>query len=102
MLAEKESDIQKAIIDYLRYKKVFVYKNNNVGIYKKETNSYIPAQTKGIADLTAIRNGIVYQIEVKTKKGKQSEWQRIFQKEWEEKGGIYILGGLDEIMAIIK
>lgn len=99
---ELEKDIQKSIIDYLEVIGVFVYKNSTVGIYKKATDSYIPAQTKGVADLTAIRDGQVYQIEVKTKTGRQSDHQKEFQENWESAGGIYILGGMDEVMAVIK
>jgi len=97
-----EQKEQKAIIDYLRIKGYFVYKNSSVGIYVRKTGKYIPAQTKGIADLTAIKNGQVYQIEVKAPNGKQSDNQKLFQKEWETKGGIYIIGGFDSVIKVLK
>lgn len=82
---------KKAIKEYLNLKGVFFYHNlAGLGVYP------------GISDFTAIKNGVVYQIEVKAKKGKQSEVQRIFQKDWENQGGIYIVGGVDEVMKIIK
>ena len=56
----------------------------------------------GLADITAIKDGQVYQIEVKAGKGKQSERQKEFQIDWEIMGGVYILGGIDEVMQIIK
>jgi hypothetical protein len=56
----------------------------------------------GIPDLTAIYRGQVYQIEAKAPNGRQSEAQRQFQLEWEARGGIYILGGIDEVMRRIK
>ena len=87
----KETAEKKAIKDYLKLKGVFVYHNlAGLGCYP------------GLADLTCIYKGIVYQIEVKAGKNKQSANQKQFQKDWEEKGGIYICGGLDEIMKIIK
>ena len=93
-----EKEIQKTIIDYLRLKGQFVYKNVSIGTYKKETDSYIPMSTKGIADLTAIKKGKVYQIEVKKIGGKQNTNQKQFQKDWEAKGGIYLLGGLNDMI----
>ena len=87
-----ETAEKKAIRDYLRYKGFFVYHNlAGLGVFP------------GIPDLTAIDDkGTVYQIEVKTPKGRQSERQREFQDLWESHNGIYILGGLDEVINAIK
>ena len=97
-----EQKEQKAIIDYLRLRGYFVYKNSSVGIYIRKTDKYIPAQTKGIADLTAIKDGKVYQIEVKAPNGRQLDNQKEFQKEWEKRGGVYILGGFEEVINQLK
>ncbi|OQB18171.1 MAG: hypothetical protein BWY14_01017 [Parcubacteria group bacterium ADurb.Bin192] len=56
----------------------------------------------GIPDRTAIIDGKVYQIEVKAGSGKQSEAQKRFQRAWEEKGGKYILGGIDDVIEAIN
>ena len=86
-----ESAEKKAIKDYLNYQGIFFYHNlAGLGCFP------------GLPDLTAIKHGVVYQIEVKTKKGKQSENQLAFQIDWEARGGTYILGGIDEVMKIIK
>jgi len=98
----KEQDIQKAVMNYLTLVGYFVFKNSTTGIYKKDTGHYIPAQTKGVADLTAIKNGKVVMLEIKTPTGKMSDNQKSFQQQWEAKGGRYICGGLDEIMANCK
>ena len=98
-----ETAIQKQILDYLSYAGWFVWKNNNVGIYKKSTGSYIPAQMKGIPDLTAIKDGRVLMVEVKTPKGKLSEHQVKFQERYEEAGGIYIVArGYEDIKDSLK
>jgi len=62
---------------------------------------------RGIPDIMAIRNCVVYAIEVKAvgKNGRaspQSEHQKNFQKDWEEAGGIYVLGGIDAVMRKIS
>ncbi len=99
----KEQAIQKQIIEYLTITGWFVIKNNTVGIWKAKTKSYIPNQSKGLADLTAIKNGRVIMIEVKKKYGKQSPNQVEFQDKWESKGGEYILAySLDEVIKKIK
>ncbi|NQU99365.1 MAG: hypothetical protein HQ538_01385 [Parcubacteria group bacterium] len=100
--AIKEQQVQREVIDYLRLTGWYVYKNSSVGIFNKKTGSYIPAQTKGIADLTAIKNSKVIQVEVKRKGGKQSRHQAIFEQDWTEKGGTYIIGGLDEVISLIN
>ena len=98
-----EKDIQKTIIDYLRYNGWFVIKNNTVGIYKKNTDSYIPSQAVGLADLTIIKDSRVIMLEVKTPKGKQSDGQIEFEKSWKEKGGeYYVVRSVEEVEQIIK
>lgn len=97
----KEQQIQKFIIDYLRLKGWFVYKNSTVGIYKQSTGKYIPAQMRGVADLTAIKDGHVVQIEIKRPGGKQSENQIIFADDWMSHGGHYVvIHDIDEVMGI--
>ena len=86
-----ETAEKKAIKDYLKLKGAFVFHNlAGLGCFA------------GLADLTCIHYGKVYQIEVKAGKNKQSANQKIFQKDWETHGGFYICGGLDEVMEIIK
>ena len=86
-----EGHEKQAIKQYLKLKGIFYYHNlAGLGVFP------------GIPDLTAIHNGVVYQIEVKAGKGKQSEVQKQFQQNWEQNGGRYILGGIDSVMLIIK
>lgn len=97
-----EKDIQKTIIDYLRYSGWFVVKNNTVGIYKQKTGKYIPSQAVGLADLTILKGGRVIMLEVKTPKGKQSDGQIEFEKNWKEKGGeYYVVRSVEDVEAII-
>jgi hypothetical protein len=58
---------------------------------------------RGIPDRIAVKNGKVYAVEIKAvgksgKRSPQSEHQKIFQADWERAGGVYILGGIDEVM----
>jgi len=95
----KEQGIQKQIKDYLTLKGWFVIKNNTVGVWKAKTKHYIPSQSKGLADLTVIKDSKVIMIEVKKKGGRQSENQIQFQKDWEQHGGEYMLAySLEEVI----
>ena len=87
-----ETSHKKAIKQYLEMKGYFIYHNlQGLGCYK------------GLADLTAIKDGKVLQIEVKVgKKSKQSDYQKKFQKDWTEKGGGYIVGDIDSVINQIK
>ncbi len=83
----KESDIQKQIKEYLQYCGWFVVKiHQSLGSYR------------GIADLYALRDGQHVWIEVKTSRGKQSDWQIRFQQDIEKHGGTYILArGIEDV-----
>jgi len=84
-----ETAEKKAIKDYLDLKHIFHFPiMQGLGC------------AKGLPDRFAIKDGIVYAIEVKVN-NKQSAHQQEFQKNWEVAGGIYILGGLDEVMKFL-
>lgn len=75
-----EADIQRQIKEYLQWNGWFVVKiHQSLGSYK------------GIADLYALKDGIHVWIEVKTPRGRQSEYQEKFQRDVTEHGGAYIV-----------
>lgn len=78
---QNETVIRRSIVDALRRSAWFVYYNMQMGI----------GQHKGLADLTAMRNGEVVFIEVKTEKGRQSPEQLQFQKDCESHGVKYMV-----------
>lgn len=58
---------------------------------------------RGIADIFAIKNGRNIWIEVKTGKGKQSEYQRRFEEEITSHNGTYwLIHSLDELMEKLR
>lgn len=87
-MSTKESDIQRAVKEYLRYRGWFVVKiHQSLGSYR------------GIADLYCLRQGRSLWVEVKTKTGKQSDYQEKFQTDLEAVGGEYILcRGIDDLI----
>ena len=90
--SKHETEIQRAITQYLQYKGWFVYRNLlNIGAHK------------GIADLTAIKNGRVVWIEVKTphKRSKQNDDQLQFEADITAHGGEYIVArSVDDVMEL--
>lgn len=85
----KESDIQATIRDFLRFHGFFVYKNHqSLGSYP------------GVADLTAIKDGTVFWIEVKKPKtGRLSEAQKRFASAIKNHGGnFFVATSIEDVM----
>ena len=82
-----ETDIRHQVQYYLRLKGWFVFYNlQGLGSYR------------GISDLTAVRAGRVLFIELKTARGRQSDYQKQFQADLEAAGGEYVLcRGVDDL-----
>ena len=88
-----EAMIEEAILQYLNCVGWFAWKNPTTGYYdskikgfRKQSSSY---SINGVSDIIAVRDGEVLFIEVKTKKGVQSKYQKIFEQKIKESGGIY-------------
>lgn len=98
-----EKDIQKVILQWLSLKKIFHYKQNTTGIFKKSTQSYIPSQSTGAPDIVIVAHGKYIGIEVKRRGAKQSESQIAFQKNLEKAGGEYILAyELEDVIKVLR
>jgi hypothetical protein len=97
----KESDIQKQILDYLKLRRYVVFKHSNVGIYRKDTQAYIPLAfgEKGISDIIGCSpDGVFTAIEVKHPGGRPSPEQIEFIRSVKRNNGVafiaYSLGNL--------
>jgi Holliday junction resolvase-like predicted endonuclease len=88
MATMTESEIRRQVKDYLAAKGWFCFHVlQGLGAYK------------GITDLIAAKNSRIVFIELKTKTGKQSDYQKQFQSDLEAAGGEYILcRGIDDLM----
>ena len=101
---EKESDIQRAIIDYLKLRKdCVVYRLNNVGVPLKN-GRFRPSPVKGLPDLVLlVGTGQAVWLEVKTKKGKQSENQKHFESEVKRmKGKYFVVRSVNDVIEILR
>jgi len=88
-LLEKESDIQRAVCDYLALRKHFFSRINNTPIYDptRKTFRAMPKYTlKGFPDIIVFWKGFPVCLEIKGKSGKQSPEQKEFQERCEKQG----------------
>lgn len=70
--------------------------------FSKRTGFAYENKDKKLPTLTAIFQGKVYQIEVKTPTGKLSSAQQDFRDKWQEQGGALIVGGLEQVVRVIE
>ncbi len=100
MQKELEKDIQSAILQLLRLKGYFVWKQNSAGIMKTDGH-YIPSQMPGIADIIGVDpKGRFVGIEVKRPGGKMSDLQRGFQESVKRNHGLAaVVYSVDDMIA---
>ena len=95
-LKEKESDIQKAILDYLHLKGIFAWSNKTQGTFDPVRRIFRRNTTmKGVSDILGVFNcrteccrGKLLALEVKSEKGKLTEAQSHFLSSIENHGGV--------------
>jgi len=101
----KEKDTQQTIIEYLKIKKIFHYRNNS-GAMMGEYNGkrrIVRFGALGSPDIVCIVKGRYVGIEVKGTDGRQRDSQIEFQEQLEKAGGKYILArSLDDVIEQIK
>jgi len=101
---EKEQDIQRAIIEYLRLKRFVVFKHHSTGSTVRENKAvFFRYGDKGISDLIACSpTGRFVAVEVKKKGGRATPEQLEFLRKVRKAGGIGILAfSIDDVMAQI-
>lgn len=90
-----------AIINYLGYKGIFAWRNNNTGVYDpvKKVFRRNPAQLNGVSDIIGVApNGKFIGVEVKIGSDKQSDFQKRFEAEIKERNGVYLVAkNLDDV-----
>lgn len=88
-----EAILTKQIIQILRIYKIFAFHIPNEGKRTRYEQSILKANgaVAGASDLVIVLKDKVVFVEVKTNKGKQSEYQRIFQNKVEALGHEYLI-----------
>jgi predicted RNA-binding protein len=93
LLKESEKLIQKSIQEWLNYhSEIFCFRVNVQGVPLHDgSGRFRPSPHRGVADLICSVKGHFLAIEVKSKSGKQSAYQKTFQEYVEKSGGHYII-----------
>ena len=79
----KETEIVNSICEYLKLKKYFFWRNNNVAIFSKERNAFrkFPKWcVKGVPDIFVLKTDKTIGLEVKSETGVWGGEQRLFSE----------------------
>lgn len=97
----KETEAQKAILDYLAIKKHFFWRNNS-GAFETKRGNFIRYGAKGSPDIFVLTDGgFLVQLEVKAPKGKLSPDQKEWKRRSEEIGAEYhVVRSIDDVQEI--
>lgn len=102
--AEKETDIQRTICDYLQLKNYFFWRTNTTPIYdptRKAFRAMPKYALKGVPDIILVLDGVFVGLEVKTRSGRQSEQQKEFEKKLKNSGGkYYVVRSVEDVIEI--
>lgn len=99
-----EKDVQAAILEFLMYKKIFCWRNNNVGLFDVKSKSFMRMPKyamKGVSDILGITStGRFFAIEVKRdKSSKPTEDQVEFIRQIIINGGIaFIATSIEDVV----
>lgn len=91
-----ETEIQRTILEGLWYNKILAWRNQQIPVPIRRGREIVGLRkadpfTVGMPDILALKDGVLYGIEVKTSKGRQSPEQKDWAIRIEEAGGVYIL-----------
>lgn len=98
-----ESDIQRTIIDYLKKKKHFFWRNNSGAMVSeyKGRRSFVRFGAPGSPDICIVKDGYFIGLEVKQKGGKQTPDQKAWEQNCKAAGGeYYVVRSLDEVIEV--
>lgn len=100
---QSEASIQRSILDYLAYRNVFAWRQNSGAAMIQTKTGFRPIffGAVGAPDVFAIKDGVIYGLEVKSATGKQNENQKTFQQGFEKAGGKYfVVRSIEEVQKI--
>ena len=98
-----EQQIQRTILDYLRWRGIPCYKHQNAGI-RKPDGSYIPTHTRGVSDIIGClpKTGRFLAIEVKRPGVKATPEQLNFLETIKQAGGLaFVAHSVEDVEAMV-
>ena len=101
-----ERDVLRQVIQYLRLKKCLVYRmNTGAGLFQNADGPrrFVRFGEKGMAVVLAFTKNSTIWVKAKGTGGKQSEFQKHFQKEVEGFGHTYIVAeSINDVMPLFE
>jgi hypothetical protein len=101
-LKNSESNILRAVCDYLAFKKYFFWRNNTTPVYDASLQSFrrMPVYAmKGVPDIIVLHKGRFIGIEVKKPGSYQSVEQKEFEIQCNRNGGSYfVVRSIDDLI----
>jgi hypothetical protein len=95
--------LQRAVLDYLNYRKDLYFFRSAAGQVKTESGRMFRTGKPGVPDISVIWQGQYYGLEVKTDIGRQSDVQKRAQLDIEAAGGkYYIVRNMDDVKRIFS
>lgn len=91
-LKATENEIQNTVCQYLQLKRYVFWRQNNTAIYDPLTRRFrkMPEfSRKGVSDVIAVSDSIVYFLEFKRAGCYQSKDQKKFEEDVTKSGGVY-------------
>lgn len=89
-----EREIQNDILEWLTAQGIFCWRNNSTGLFDASSGTFRRKgkyQRLGISDILGVIHGTLFAIEVKTAKGKLSDYQKQFLDDVSLNGGVAIV-----------
>jgi len=106
-----EAEVQKAIMQFLRYKNVFFHRSNSGAFTDAKTNRFIRYGAVGLADISAIYpgdasgrgRGLAWYIEVKRPGGRLSDGQIQFLAEAKRSGAVITIAeSVEDVAKVVS
>ncbi len=97
-----ESSIQSTILQYLKIKKIFHYRQNT-GNMKVENRFFRSTSINGLPDIVCVIEGLYIGLEVKTESGRLNENQIETHRKIIGAGGlVYVVRSLKDVQSIFE
>lgn len=98
-LKETESDVLRAVCEYLALKRHFFWRANNIPVWDGKNFRAMPKYSmKGLPDIMLIINGFCIGLELKTATGRMSPEQKDVEKKFKDSGAeYYLIRSIDDL-----
>lgn len=105
-LKYKETDVLNSICEYLKVKRYFFWRNNNIAVFdaKRKCFRKFPKWCiKGVPDIFVLTPDRTVGLEVKSATGKWGDEQKLFQQFWDSntaKREYYVVRSVEDVRSI--